>query len=179
MCELQRHISEDVTSTDWHKRLAWLSAAEVKRWDFIISTERPKCTPPCAPVDFHLCAVCCVQILLEYQRDFQEWRHIIASCLQLLEDSEVRVREAISSCTRLLAEQHSAEVVQSMQTPILQSIEHNWVCLHILRFTLYTSYNHLYGRAGRSAPHCKPSNAKRNLSTSVLHSKLQCILSAH
>lgn len=69
-----------------------------------------------------------VQILLEHQQDFQEWQRIIAVCLQLLEDTEVRVREAISSCTRLLAQQHSAEVVQSMQTSILQSIEHNWVC---------------------------------------------------
>lgn len=70
-----------------------------------------------------------VQILLEYQHDVQEWGRIVAGCLQLLEDSEVRVREAISNCTRLLAEQHSAQVVQSMQGPILQSIEHNWVSM--------------------------------------------------
>lgn len=86
-----------------------------------------------------------VQILLEYQQDFQEWRHIIAVCLQLLEDSEVRVREAISSCTRLLAEQHSAEVVQSMQAPILQSIEHNWVSLLFLHVTPYPSHAHTSG----------------------------------
>ncbi|KAL3162831.1 hypothetical protein ABBQ32_009285 [Trebouxia sp. C0010 RCD-2024] len=67
-----------------------------------------------------------VQILLEYQQDFQEWECIVAGCLQLLEDSEVRVREAISNCTRLLAEQHRAQVIQSMQDPILQSIERNW-----------------------------------------------------
>ena len=70
-----------------------------------------------------------VQILLEYQQDFQEWGRIVAGCLQLLEDSEVRVREGISNCTRLLAEQHGAQVVQRMQDPILQSIEENWVSM--------------------------------------------------
>ena len=77
--------------------------------------------------------MCYVQILLECQQDCPNWRRIIAVCLQLLEDTEVRVRESISSCTRLLAEQHDVEVVQSMQDPILQSIQHNWVSLQLLQ----------------------------------------------
>lgn len=30
LCELQRHISKEVLSPDWHQRLAWLSVAEVQ-----------------------------------------------------------------------------------------------------------------------------------------------------
>ncbi|DBA94489.1 hypothetical protein WJX77_006689 [Trebouxia sp. C0004] len=66
------------------------------------------------------------EILLESQRDFTDWQHIVTSCVNLLEDDEVRVREAISSCVRLLAAQHGAQVVQSMQPAICQSIENNW-----------------------------------------------------
>ncbi len=71
----------------------------------------------------------CLQILLESQRDFTDWQHIVTSSVDLLEDGEVRVREAISSCIRLLAAQHGAQVVQSMQPAICQSIENNWVSL--------------------------------------------------
>ncbi len=68
-----------------------------------------------------------LQILLESQRDFKEWQHVVQCSLRLLEDSEVRVREAISTCIKLLAAQHGAQVVQSMQPAICQSIEDNWV----------------------------------------------------
>ena len=68
-----------------------------------------------------------LQILLESQRDFTHWQHIVTSSVDLLEDGEVRVRDAISSCVRLLAAQHGAQVVQSMQPAICQSIESNWV----------------------------------------------------
>lgn len=100
-----------------------------------------------------------LQILLEYEQDFQEWQRIVAGCLQLLEDSEVRVREAICSCTRLLAEQHSAEVVQSMQASIVQSIEHNWVRLHVPHVTpVHHMTRHLQHAISSLAPQCMPRN---------------------
>ena len=49
-------------------------------------------------------------------------------CLEVLEDAEVRVREAVAICTELLSQQHGAEVVQGMQPAILHSIEQHWVC---------------------------------------------------
>lgn len=68
-----------------------------------------------------------LQILLEAQREFANWNYIVTCSLRLLEDTEVRVREAISTCVKLLAAQHGSQVVQSMQPAICQSIESNWV----------------------------------------------------
>lgn len=55
LCELQRLVSEDATSKDWHKRLAWLSAAEVKCCDFSRNTQRPHMYTTCK---YGRCAVC-------------------------------------------------------------------------------------------------------------------------
>ena len=54
-------------------------------------------------------------------------------CTQLLEDSEVRVREAVSVCIELLAQQHGPSVVQTMQPDIMQSIEKFWVSFDAMR----------------------------------------------
>lgn len=68
-----------------------------------------------------------MQLSLEAQPDWREWQRVMQGCVELLEDAEVRVREAIATCTELLARQHGAEVVQTMQPVILQSIEQHWV----------------------------------------------------
>lgn len=117
LADLHKYLSKDARSADWHKRLAWLTSAEARCFPSPWSRSLTRTNS----------ITCLLQLSLEAQPDWREWQHIMQGCLELMEDAEVRVREAVAICTEMLAQEHPGEVVQAMQPDILQSIERHWV----------------------------------------------------